>query len=386
MKALFRPLERNTLAIGNTYGIQQLTAGALLLVAISAVLALGGTAAWARSGIQFASFTIAALGTGWLIASARAPRMSAAMVVCCAIPLWGAVQLMLETSVYNFATRDGILDSAVFATVFFIAVQTFENAKLRRRVLQILFILAFLASVAALFSPLMQVIDRNHYCVLMELLLPIGLYLATEERDARGSYVWAVQCASIVASALITGSVAGCALIAAEIAAVVLIRMGHRPAMNHRSSLPIASMIALVAVFAAAAGWRQLASRFDHGDLPDGRSELVAAAVHMARDRPLTGFGLGSFQAAYPSYAVIDNAQRANHAHNDWAEWAATGGLPLLAMYAMVFGLTLPLLVRKIWPIGVLAMCLHALVDFPFEIPALLVLNAILLGAATAAD
>src|SRR5579864_6219748 len=138
MKALLPFLKRNTQAIGNVYQVQYVGAGALLLVAISAVIALGGTAAWARSGIQFASFTIAALGTGWLIASARAPHISAAMVICCAIPVWGALQLMLGTSVYDFATRNAILDSAVFGTLFFIAVQTFENPTLRRRLLEIL--------------------------------------------------------------------------------------------------------------------------------------------------------------------------------------------------------------------------------------------------------
>jgi len=397
MKALFPFLKRNTWAIGNAYQVQHLTAGALLLVAISAVVALGGTAAWARSGIQFASFTIAALATGWLIASARAPRISAALVVCCGIPVWGALQLMLGASVYDFATRNAILDSAVFGALFFIAVQTFENPNLRRRLLEILFVFGFLVSAAALLWPITQFIDGGHFCVFIELLLPIGLYLSTAGvdpsttgRDKRISYVWAALCASLVASVIITGCGAGCALIAAEIVAVPLIRVvGGR--VDKKSCargvwMPIASMLLLVAVFAAAVGWQPLASRFDSGDLSHGRSELVAAAVHMARDRPLTGFGLGSFEAVYPTYVLIDNGLQANHAHNDWAEWAATGGLPLLVLYVAVFGLTLPLLVRRIWAIGVLAMCLHALVDFPFEIPALLVLNAILLGAASAGD
>ena len=257
---------------------------------------------------------------------------------------------------------------------------------MRRRLLEILFGFAFLVSVATFFFPITQLIGRDHYCVFVELLLPIGLYLSIEGRDERMSYVWAVLCASIVASTLITGSRAGCALIAVEVAVVPLMGVIRGRTTARSAWKPMASMLALVAVFGSAVGWPQLSARFDSGDLFNGRSEVVATAIHMAHDRPLTGFGLGSFEAVYPAYAGIDNGVRTNHAHNDWAEWAATGGVPLLAMYVTIFGLTLPLLVRKTWAIGVVAMCLHALVDFPFEIPALLVLNAILLGAASAGD
>src|SRR5437867_5238554 len=105
MKGVFPSSKRNTQAMSDAYQVEHITAGALLLVAISAVAALGGTAAWARSGIQFASFAIAALAIGWLISAQRAPRINAAVVVCCAIPVWGALQLMLGISAHDFATR-----------------------------------------------------------------------------------------------------------------------------------------------------------------------------------------------------------------------------------------------------------------------------------------
>jgi hypothetical protein len=431
MKVL-TPLQKRSSQV-NGYQVQYLTAGALLLVAISAVVALDGTAVWARSGIQFASFTIAALGTGWLIRSARAPRIVAPMVVYCAIPLWGALQLMLGASVDDFATRNAILDSAVFGALYFIAVQTFEHPNLRRRLLDVLFAFAFVVSVTALFSSVGQSIDRDHYCVFIELLLPIGLYRATERHSSRtlkktigpplsggrgsvstyklvnrflsrvrkqavfglfqhpagSSYVWAALSASIVASALVAGSTAGCVLIGAELVAVPLLQVTRGPANGKnryfRAAIPVLCILVLVAVFAAAVGWQQLASRFEPGG-PRDRGELAAVAINMAHDRPLTGFGLGSFEAVYPAYALFDKGLHTSHAHNDWAEWAATGGLPLPVLYLTVFGLALPLLVRKVWAIGVVAMCLHALVDFPFEIPALLVLNAILMGAASAGD
>lgn len=363
-----------------------MTAGALLLVAVAAVVTLGGTAAWARSGIQFASFAIAALGTGWLIASERTPRVTAAIVLSTAIPMWGALQLMLGTSVSDYATRNAILDSAAFTALFFIAGQTLENREVRRRLLNLLFLLAFLVSAGALLWPRMPVIDRTDYCIFVELLLPVGLYRICTANRRHSAYIWAVLSAVVVASGLITGSGVGCGLIAAETAAVPVVAVVQRRASVRHTWIPIAAMLALIAIFAAGVGREQLTARFASGDPAGGRSELVASAVNMARDRPWTGFGLGSFEAAYPTYALIDNGRRVNHAYNDWAEWTATGGLPLLAMYLAVFGLTLPLLVRHPWAIGVAAMCLHALARFPFEIPALMVLNAILMGAAASGD
>lgn len=370
-------------AIGRPYQVHRLAAAALVLVSISALLTGDPSPAWPRGAIQFASFTIAALVTGWMISSRRAPRLTAPIVVCCAIPVWGVLQLTLGISVHEFATRNAVLDSAAYAGLFFIAAQTLESAMLRRQVLQVLFLFSFLVSAAAFFRPDLLAAAGGHYCVFVELMLPIGLYLASASPDARLRYVWAALSASLIASALIAGSRAGCALIAAEVIAVPLIRAARTRVFPPGSWMPIALAVALVAIFAIGVGSRQLGSRFASGDGRDHRGELVAVAVNMARDRPLTGFGLGSFEALYPSRVLLDSGMRVNHAHNDWAEWAATGGLPLLAMYLTLFGLTLPLTIRATWSIGVVAMCLHALVDCPFEIPALLVLNAILLGAAS---
>jgi len=366
------------------YLVEHITAGALLLVAIYGVIALGGSAAGAHSAIEFASFAIAALVIPWLILSERSPRIPAVMVVCSAIPVWGALQLMLGVSASDFDTRNAILDGAVFAALFFISAQMLRDSKLRRRVLEVLFVLGFAASAAALVSPLIRQVDRGHYCAFVELLLPIGLYLLCDATQKRMRYVWAVLATSLIASALITGSRAGCAIVILEVVAVPMVMYARGHTRVREARTPIFAMAGMVAIFAVSVGYEQLASRFESGDPANGRNELVAAAMRMAGDRPWTGFGLGSFGAVYPAYTMLGGGLPVSHAYNDWVEWTATGGVPLLALYLTLFGLMLPLMLRYAWAIGAAAMCLHALADFPFEIPALLVLNAILLGAASA--
>ena len=90
----------------------------------------------------------------------------------------------------------------------------------------------------------------------------------------------------------------------------------------------------------------------------------------MAEDRPLTGFGLGTFPSVYPRYAIRDFPVFANHAHNDWAEFASEGGIPFLLIVLIPFVLAIPAMIRNPWALGLLAVMLHACVDYPFPRPA----------------
>jgi len=114
------------------------------------------------------------------------------------------------------------------------------------------------------------------------------------------------------------------------------------------------------------------------------RRELVASSLAMFRDRPWMGFGLGTWPSAYPAYATFDLGVFANHAHCDWAEWAAEGGLPFLAAAAALAAIAVVWSGRRRWGMGVAAVFAHALVDYPLQKPALAALAFTLLGALAA--
>ena len=97
------------------------------------------------------------------------------------------------------------------------------------------------------------------------------------------------------------------------------------------------------------------------------------------------GVGLGTWPTAYPAYATFDLGVFANHAHCDWAEWAAEGGLPFLAATVALAGAAVFFSARRHWGIGVVAVFAHALVDYPLQNPALAALTFTLLGALAAA-
>lgn len=123
----------------------------------------------------------------------------------------------------------------------------------------------------------------------------------------------------------------------------------------------------------------------------------------MFLDKPLTGWGAGSFRSVFPYYQekqpkilyAYGNRQYRYfwlHAHNDWAErFAELGvigsllllGLPACALlfcafnYAHLTGFSLTLLA------GVFALAIHATVDFIFACPPLLITGGFMLCIAS---
>ncbi len=156
----------------------------------------------------------------------------------------------------------------------------------------------------------------------------------------------------------------------------ILLRHRLRPAFL------IAAIAAAVLVFVAAAGWQPLIERLRDPDPWAYRREAMESAVSMVRERPLMGFGLGTFRYAYPAYAVVDYGVVLNHAHNDWLEFAVEGGLPFAVLLLAAAGFAVRLGVRHPWGIGLPFVFLHGLVDFPLQVDAVLVWILLLVGAA----
>ena len=129
------------------------------------------------------------------------------------------------------------------------------------------------------------------------------------------------------ASVLAGASRAGSALLVAEFAAVPLLAAfrGLAPAKKLRPAF--ISLLLFTLAFGSVVGWTTLWQRFQDPQPYKYRREMLLASVAMAREKPWTGFGLGSFEDVYRGYALFDNGTIVNHAHNDWAEWAAEGGL-----------------------------------------------------------
>ena len=74
-----------------------------------------------------------------------------------------------------------------------------------------------------------------------------------------------------------------------------------------------------------------------------------------------------------------------NQAHNDWVQWTAEGGIPMLLAMLWIAAAAVSPGLRQLWPLGIMAVFLHCLVDYPLQKPALEVAFFTLLGVMAAA-
>ncbi|MGD0294824.1 MAG: O-antigen ligase family protein [Terracidiphilus sp.] len=307
------------------------------------------------------------------------------------IPLWGVVQIITHTTASSFETREAVLRWGALAGVFFLS-QTIGCTRTARRHLLSAFLL-FATGMAVLcltqlftsegnvlwlfptgYSDVYATFPYyNNYAQFVELALPIALWRAL--REGWRSWWYALAGGILYASVIGSASRAGSALCTAELLAMVAI--GLVRLRDPETGLPTRStttMLVLVPVLAAAftlaVGWERVWERFQQNDPYLVRREFIVAAVDMAKQRPLTGYGLGTFPEVYQRYAIKDFPFYANHTHNDWAEFAADGGVPFLLLVLIPFAAAVPAAVRNPWGLGLIAVMLHACVDYPFPRPA----------------
>lgn len=198
-------------------------------------------------------------------------------------------------------------------------------------------------------------LSRNNFAQFLELALPPALWIAWAQ--PRHALLYGSMAAAMLAAGIVSASRAGAILLCAE-AAVVFILCARRPWR------PLLLFGLAAGTLAWAGGGTTLLYRFGQGFL-DERTDLYRSAAAMIAERPWQGYGLGAFALVYPEFARFDSGYRIEHAHNDWLEWASEGGAACALLWLCLF---LPAL-RKTrihpWALGIPAILLHALADFP---------------------
>jgi len=204
--------------------------------------------------------------------------------------------------------------------------------------------------------------------------------------DDRDSLLYISMAATMFAAAITTVSRAGAVLVIGELLLIVLVawRRGliAGPSLRRRLIWTAGFSLALAVVV----GWQVTLEKFREPEPYRVRRELLLSSIAMVADRPVTGFGLGTWPAVYPAYARFDNGLAANHAHNDWAEWMVEGGVPFLALLAILALWSVRPALDSLWGMAVPVIFLHSLVDYPLREPALAALFFAMIGALAARE
>lgn len=372
-------------------------AAAMALLLSYAVLTIWIDERWAWSLFQSAVFALLA---GWAVRQGWRPAPVCGSVwwlPLCAAPAWGLLQLATSRTIYRAQTWDAVLTWTTYLALFFLALQIFAESRARHWFLRFALYFAFALSVLStvqmftsggkifwLFRSgydlvLGPFVSRNQYAAFMEMMLPIALWDALRRR--RAGFAACVMAGAMFASVVAGASRAGSVLMCVEAAAVLGLALARGMVPPGKLARGFATFAAVAVVFTAIVGWQALWQRFQQPDPYAGRRELVLSSLAMLHDRPVLGVGLGNWPRAYPRYALFDDGTFVNQAHNDWAQWAAEGGVPFFLIMLALVVMAFPAAVRSLWGIGLLSVWMHCLVEYPLtQRPALGAWFFVLLG------
>jgi O-antigen ligase len=224
---------------------------------------------------------------------------------------------------------------------------------------------------------------HNQYAAFVEAVLPLAIVGVI--RDRQNWALHAAIVATLFGSVVTGGSRTGTILCFAEILVIPAVAFGRGMINGGTLARVVVGSLGAAAVLTGVVGWEPLWKRLQEPHPYSLRKDLVLSSIAMVRDRPLTGFGLGTWPEAYPGYARYDDGTYVNQAHNDWVQWTAEGGLLFLALMLAVAGWSVGPAVRSLWGVGILSVWLHALIDYPMQQrPALAAFFFALLGTLAA--
>ena len=376
-------------------------AGALIAVLAAGILTCWAQGFWPVALVETGAFLLAAVWIlGWML-SGTPVQGSPVLVLLAGGVAWGALQLATGRTVYPFETGASLLGWAANTAVFFVALQVCVDTQTRNRFLRAVLWFGFAVSLIAVVQyftsdgrvfwlfetpyprTLGPFLYKNQCAAFLELVFPLAVYQSLVDR--RHSLVYMAMAATMFAAVITAVSRAGTVLVTAELVVVLLLANRQRdliPAASLRKTL--VRVAALSVVLTAVVGWQVTLEKFREPEPYRVRRELLLSSIAMIGDRPWLGFGLGTWPTVYPAYARFDNGLVANRAHNDWAEWAVEGGMPFCALVAMIALWTALRAAESLWGIGIVAVFLHSIVDYPLREPALAALLFAMLGALAA--
>jgi O-antigen ligase len=360
------------------------------LVILSAILFLGiltmwVPARWALTIFELALFTLASVSIVRRIVKKQSMRIHPVGAALAMAAAWGVIQIATHNTVYELKTWEAALGWMVNLTAFSLALEAARTIERRERILRVVLIFAFALSIVAIFSGLTSppgvvfwkfdigtghpvlgpFVYRNQYAAFVEAVLPLAIVRALLDR--KRALLYTAIAAVLFASVIAGGSRAGSILCLAEIIATPVLVFASKLISARTLLRGLAGSIAAIVLLTAVVGWETIWNRLQESNPYSLRAELVRSSVEMIRDRPILGFGLGTWSTAYPAYAHFDDGNFVNQAHNDWVQWAAEGGFPFVAIILAIVIMSVRPALRSLWGIGILAVFVHCAVDYPMQ-------------------
>jgi O-antigen ligase len=318
-------------------------------------------------------------------------------------------QIVFRVSAYQHDTINGALLFSAYAMLCFLATQMLLRRAQARKLAVILSVYGCAVALLALLqgvSPNGKIywlreprmggwiygpyVNHNHYAGLMEMLVPIPLILSLTRMAHKKERLLAAAAAAIMAGTIfLSGSRGGMLALLVELMVLAVIVV--RQQKGKRLALAAAAFIAIVIALSVWLGGAELGQRI-FSISTETRSEISGGlrwnidrdGLKMFLNRPVMGWGLGTFPVVYPQFRSFYTNFFVNQAHNDYLQLLVETGL-------MGFGIMVWFVIalyRQAWKkignwttdvsgavslaciLGFTGILVHSAVDFNLQIPA----------------
>ena len=393
-----------------------------------AALAFGTTEPWSEFILECGA---AALFLLWaarqVVEGALQLRPSPLYFPTLAFALLVAVQLVFGISVYRYATVQETFRQLAYGLLMFVAIQCFHSRQQIQRFLFGMSVFGFLLAVFAILQDLTSngklywvrppmvkawaygpYVNHSHWAGLMELLTPLPLALLMRQRATPPEKALLGFAALMMGSTIfLSGSRGGMISFAMQVvfgATLMLLRGRSSERLRDLAILAVIG-VALLAWLGGERVSRRIESAYSEGGATmsntlDARFRLALDkdTLAMAKARPIAGWGLNCFTAAFPQFQTFYTDRFVNAAHNDFLQLLAETGVVgfaimlwfLVAMFRSALRRTTPVGFVSSAKLAALVACtgilVHGLVDFNLHVAANAALFYVLAALASAEE
>jgi hypothetical protein len=378
---------------------------ALLILCIAA---FGGVSPWTILLLETASAGLlvacVALALVQGIPAIRGNALYVPMAALAAIVVW---QLTFGLTAYRHDTVEQALLFIAYAVLIFVTHQWLASTENIHTFAVVLTCAGFAISIFAVIQDLTTngqiywlrrpaeggwiygpYVNHNHYAGLMELVTPLALPLALKSGHDVGRRLFYL-CALVWMPTTLFLSESRGGMIAMSVQAVltVLFLVAWNGRIRKRTVVvPVAIGLILIAALLTWLGGVRLARRISSSSPVYGevlRTSVAKDSVRMIADRPLLGFGFGTFPEVYPAYQSFYTSFYVNEAHNDFVQVVVETGLIGLAAMLWFIGIVYRSALSALVPypshrdmlrgaalISCTGLLVHSFIDFNLHIPA----------------
>jgi O-antigen ligase len=263
------------------------------------------------------------------------------------------IQILVRHTEYTYATYCEMLKYATYAIMCFLVVQCLQKTSQIKKLVIAFSAYGFALAVLAVFQSVSSpgklywfitphsggiygpYVNHNHYAGLMEMLVPIPLVFSFTKYAGGAQKRMAIFAAAFMACTIfLSGSRGGMIAFSVEMVVFVALTVRINRRINLRAALATGTFFILIIGVLVWLGGPELTHRLasinteTQTEISGGvRLRVDRDGLRMFTQKPILGYGLGTFPEVYPQFRSFYTDFWINQAHNDYLQLLVEMGI-----------------------------------------------------------